>query len=82
MYDLATGNAAGYKAENKERLKVLLDPSVETAVLKGHEYKPKIIYHSDIVGGEVYWIYEFACDYYNKKDIVINEIERKVKDEK
>ncbi|MBO4456810.1 MAG: hypothetical protein J5802_03755 [Butyrivibrio sp.] len=74
LYDLATGTAAGYKAENDERLKILHDPSVKTAVLQEHAYKPQILFHSDISADD--WAYHFTCDYYNKDEIVMNKIER------
>lgn len=76
LYDLASGTAAGYKAENTERLKVLHDSSIKKVVFKEHQYKPEILYHFDIGDGPVDWAYSFTLGYYDKDEIVIEKIER------
>ncbi|RKM58156.1 hypothetical protein D6853_01055 [Butyrivibrio sp. X503] len=76
LYELASGNAARYKAENAERLKALKDPSVKTAVLKEYTDAPDMLFYKDITDPEFddYWINGSMANYYNKDEIVIERI--------
>ena len=76
LYEIATGNAARYKEENNERLKVLKDTSVETAVLKEYTDAPDMLFYKDITDPEFadYWINTNMATWYNKKDVVIERI--------
>ncbi|RKM63402.1 hypothetical protein D6856_04570 [Butyrivibrio sp. XB500-5] len=76
LYEITTGNAARYKEENNERLKVLKDTSVETAVLKEYTDAPDMLFYKDITDPEFadYWINTNMATWYNKKDVVIERI--------
>ena len=73
LYELATGNAARYAAENKERFRVLNDPSVDVAVLREFTDAPDILFFADIddPGNGNYWINLKMAEYYNKKEIIL-----------
>ena len=90
LYELVSGNAAGYKAENKERLALLNDPSTEEVVLKEHAYNPEILIYQDVReyteipeqlrenpddDGQP-WINGATAIYYGKKKINLEKIER------
>ena len=89
LYDLVTGEAAGYKKENKERLEVLNDPTTDKVVLKEHQYRPEIIIYQDIEKiaeipediendpeDKIPWINMATAKYYNKVLIDLEKIER------
>ena len=70
-YDLISGNAAEYKAENEERLNVLLDDSVRDAVLKEHQSQPELLFYLDVTPDSGEWINTTTAIYYEKDSVVI-----------
>jgi len=73
LYELATGNAESYRAQNKERLRILKDTSAETAVLKEYTEAPEILFYVDIdtIGNDNYWINVKMAQYFEKKEVVL-----------
>ncbi len=49
IYDLASGNATQYKAENAERLSALKDDNNKDVVLKPYEVRPEMLFNQDII---------------------------------
>ena len=59
--------------KNKERFRVLNDPSVDVAVLREFTDAPDILFFADIddPGNGNYWINLKMAEYYNKKEIIL-----------
>ena len=70
--DLVSGNAATYKAENKERLKVLEDSAVKDAVLAEHSTKPEMLFYQDVTKDPSEWINGATALYYGKDSVRID----------
>ncbi|WP_026669665.1 DUF6056 family protein [Butyrivibrio sp. AE3006] len=73
VYDLATGKAGTYKAEFKERLKVLKDDSVKDVKLKPYSVKPELLYFSDITDDASDWLNNAVAEYYHKDSVVLDK---------
>ena len=80
LYELVSGNAARYKAENEERLRILHDKTIKDAVLKPHKSKPKLLFNEDIVyidntkpqnGNQ--WINGAMASYYEKDSLTLSK---------
>lgn len=71
IYDLASGNAAAYGAENRERLAILNDESVKDAVLPAHQHKPEVLFQSDIYEDSSIWENTVVATYYNKDSVAV-----------
>ncbi len=68
-YDLIRGNAQIYRAENQERLEILLDNGDDSVVLEEYSEKPALLYHEDIYVDENEWLNTAVARYYNKKNV-------------
>ena len=95
--DLVTGEAAGYREENMERLRLLKDPSVEPVIVKEHEYDPKVLVYLDVDHYEptpvelrdpddpdadgISWINGVTAEYYGHKKLNVELIEREQDEE-
>lgn len=71
VYDLLSGNAASYGAENRERLAILNDENVTDAVLPAHQYKPELLFQSDIYEDASLWENTVVATYYGKGTVVV-----------
>ena len=63
------GEAAAYAAENKARLSLLRDPETEKVKLSPHEYRPSLVYFSDITDDPSDWSNQALASYYSKKSV-------------
>ncbi len=71
LMDVASGDAATYLKESKERLEVLTDPSVKDAVLLPYSKRPVMLSFDDITGDKDYWINNVMARYYEKDCVVV-----------
>lgn len=72
-YDIATGTAADFLEENKERLAVLKDESVTDPVFKPYEAKPEMLVFFDITEDPEYWINRATASYYEKNSVILSK---------
>ncbi|SFC60149.1 DUF6056 family protein [Butyrivibrio sp. YAB3001] len=69
IYDLATGSAKSFKAENLERLEILNDETQTDVALKEYSNKPELLFHEDVYPSEDEWINTALAQYYKKESI-------------
>jgi hypothetical protein len=74
VYDIATGNAAAYLRENRERLEVLEDSSVTDPVFKPYSANPDMLVFFDITRDKEDWINKAMARYYNKNSVVLEDL--------
>ncbi|MBE5825002.1 MAG: hypothetical protein E7307_00050 [Butyrivibrio sp.] len=73
VYDLVTGNAAGYRAENEDRLVILNDDTIKEAILPPHEYKPELLFQGDVYEDETMWENTAVATYYGKDTVALEK---------
>lgn len=69
---LASGEAKAYGQENKERLELLNDESVEDVVLQPHEYTPDMLYVGDLLDDPNETANQKMAQFYGKKSVVVD----------
>ena len=69
--DLMNGHAARYKEQNDGRRKILRDTSVKDAVLDEFDYKPDLLFFSDIETDPSNWQNKALARYYGKDSVVL-----------
>ena len=69
--DLLNGHAARYKEQNDGRRKILRDTSVKDAVLDEFDYKPDLLFFSDIETDPSNWQNKALARYYGKDSVVL-----------
>lgn len=69
--DLVNGHAQRYAQQNAERRKILQDPAVTDARLDEFEYKPELLFYSDIAEDPEDWQNRAVARYYGKKSVVL-----------
>ena len=72
-YDLVSGTAAGYKAENLARLELLKDESLSDVALKSYENRPEMLIYIDITPDESDWLNMAVATYYGKNTVVLEK---------
>ncbi len=75
VQDLLNGHAARYKEQNDERRKLLRDASVKDAVLDEFDYKPDLLFFSDIETDPSNWQNKALARYYGKDSVVLRKTE-------
>ncbi len=73
VYDLVTGTAKGYKAENESRLETLNNDEIRDAVLPPHSYKPELLFQGDIYEDASLWENSAVATYYNKDTVALEK---------
>ncbi|MCR5156183.1 MAG: hypothetical protein K6C96_05845 [Butyrivibrio sp.] len=73
VYDLLTGNAAGYRAENEDRLVILNDDTIKEAILPPHEHKPELLFQGDVYEDETMWENTAVATYYGKNTVALEK---------
>ena len=71
LQDLRSGAAVQFAAEQKERLIVLQDASVEDAVLSELSVNPDLLFFSDITEDPAEWTNDAMARYYGKRSVMM-----------
>ena len=71
--DLINGNAAAYKEENISRLEILEDDGIKEAYLDPHNFKPELVFQSDVYEDPALWENTAVATYYNKEKVAIKK---------
>lgn len=71
LQDLHSGTAALFASEQKERLIVLQDESIEDAVLPELSVNPDLLFFSDITEDPSEWTNDAMARYYGKRSVVM-----------
>ena len=71
LQDLRSGAAVQFAAEQKERLIVLQDASVEDAVLSELSVNPDLLFFSDITEDPSEWTNDAMARYYGKRSVMM-----------
>lgn len=66
---LLSGQASQYKAENKARLELLHDDSIQDVVLQGFSNPPQLLIFQDIAYDENEWLNQVMAQYYGKGSV-------------
>ncbi len=69
--DLVNGHAQRYAQQNAERRKILQAPAVTDARLDEFEYKPELLFYSDIAEDPEDWQNRAVARYYGKDSVVL-----------
>ena len=67
--DLVNGNAARYRAESEERLRILQDDTVTDALIPAYSARPKLLYFSDATPDANDWLNTSMAEYYHKGSV-------------
>lgn len=73
LLSLKRGEAAAYRAEYGERLKVLEDPSVKEVYLQPFACKPYMLYFGDVETDPGHWANQAVAEYYGKDFVRLAE---------
>ena len=68
-YELVSGEAGTYRAENAERLKVLNDENIRDAELTEYSVHPELLFYMDVTPDEGEWINTATATYFGKDSI-------------
>ncbi len=71
IYDIVSGKAASYKAENDERLALLRDDSLKSVGIKEHLSQPEMLFYMDVTPSISEWINQATATYYDKDDVYL-----------
>lgn len=73
LLSLKRGEAAAYRAEYRERLNVLEDPSVKEVYLQPFSCKPYMLYFGDVETDPRHWANQAVAEYYGKDFVRLAE---------
>ena len=69
VYELVSGEAGTYKAENDERLAILNDESIKDAELKEYSAHPELLLYMDVTPDKEEWINTATATYFEKNSV-------------
>ena len=73
VVSLADGSAAGYAMANRDRLMQLTSQGAIDVVLAPHEYRPELLFFSDITTDPDDWNNRGVARYYSLRSVVLSE---------
>lgn len=71
LSDLVSGDAATYRAENRERLEFLQDESLSDVGIYEHTVRPEMLFYQDVTPDVQEWINQATATYYNKSTVTL-----------
>ncbi|WP_022760262.1 DUF6056 family protein [Butyrivibrio sp. AD3002] len=71
--DIASHDAATYKAEFNDRLTVLKDGKIKDAEISPYSVHPTLLFFSDITEDEKDWLNKAVAEYYHKNKVTLKQ---------
>ncbi|WP_022766577.1 hypothetical protein [Butyrivibrio sp. XPD2006] len=71
VYEIVSGEAGTYKAENAERLKILNDGSIKDAELSEYSVHPELLFYMDVTPDKEEWINTATATYFEKDSVIL-----------
>lgn len=73
VYSLATGEAKNYSNEVDKRVALYENENLKTIKVNAFEYRPYLLYHSDITTDRKHWRNQHVSKFYNKQYVVLKK---------